>query len=124
MRETNEPVMECISNNSIDGWTRLGRADCSTAKSVQRKAGKMADFFLHAFLRHCEKFSAAAKQHRDSSNFSQHLPRLKRGGVRPVPALILERCEVQTDREARAHGQRLLPALGERGSTGEEPNRT
>lgn len=77
MHETNEPVMERISNNSIDGWTRLGRAERSTEKIVQRKAGEVADFFSHTFSRHCEKFSAAAEQRRDSSNFNQHLPRLK-----------------------------------------------
>lgn len=53
MRETNEPVMERISNNSIDGWTRLGRAERSTEKIVQRKAGEVADFFSHTFSRHC-----------------------------------------------------------------------
>lgn len=76
MHETNEPAMERISNNGIDGQTRFGRAECC----MERKAGKVADFFSHIFSRHCEKSSAAAKQHRDGSNFSQYLPRLKRVG--------------------------------------------
>lgn len=45
MHELNEPVMERISNNGIDGWRRLGRAECSTKKSGQRRAGEAAHFF-------------------------------------------------------------------------------
>lgn len=78
MHETNEPVMERISNNRIDGWRRLGRAECSDEELVQRKAGEVAHFSLHTFSRHCARILSTNKPMQ--SDFSQRLPHLRSVG--------------------------------------------
>lgn len=75
MHKTNEPVMERISNNRIDGWTRLGRAECSDEELVQRKAGEVAHFCSCTFSRYCAKILRTNKPMQ--SDCSQHLPHLR-----------------------------------------------
>lgn len=121
MHETNEPVMERISNYSIDGWTRLGSAERSMEKSFQRKAGKVPEvgFFSHTSSSTVK--NPQQQQTNAETGVTSASTRQRGGGLCSAPALALQRREVQPHREARACCRQPLPALGDESGTGRNP---